>query len=93
MLQITWLTAALVWGTLAVLGDRDFVDEDPDHAKSFISEQNTWSFGQIVPVVLLLLPLLALGEVSYGEWRALHSSNMRIAYNRLKKHSRYSRST
>ena len=62
MLQITWLAVALVWGTIAVLRDRN----GPD-AEGALSEQNAWSFGQIVPVVLLLLPFLALVEVFYGE--------------------------
>ena len=70
MLQITWLTVALVWGTIAVLRDRNTLpwgQNDPDAAQRVLSEQNFWSFGQIVPVVLLLLPFLALVEVSYGE--------------------------
>lgn len=91
MLQITWLTVALVWGTLAVLSDRS--DLPPDSMRKVLLEQNDWSFGQIVPVVLLLLPFLALVEVSYGEWRAFHSSKVRITYRQFKEHSIYSRST
>ena len=64
MLQITWLTLALAWGTISVLRDRNNLSYDQE---GFLSEQNAWSFGQIVPVVLLLLPFLALVEVSYGE--------------------------
>lgn len=72
-------SSALAWGTIAVLRDRNNLpyDLDPD---AILSEQNAWSFGQIVPVVLLLLPFLALVEVSYGEWRALHLSKVRTTY-------------
>ena len=72
MLQITWLTVGLAWGTITVLRDRNYFgydQDDPDATQQVLSEQNAWSFGQIVPVVLLLLPFLALVEVSYGEWR------------------------
>ena len=67
MLQITWLTVALAWGTIAVLRDRDSLTYDQGSSQRVLSEQNAWSFGQIVPMVLLLLPFLALVEVSYGE--------------------------
>lgn len=83
MLQITWLTVALAWGTIAVLRDRNslsYDEDDPDVTQQVLSEQNAWSFGQIVPLVLLLLPFLALVEVSYGEWRAFHLSKVLITY-------------
>ena len=67
MLQITWLVVALAWGTIAVLRDRNNLPYDQDEATQILSEQNSWSFGQIVPVVLLFLPFLTLVEVSYGE--------------------------
>ena len=90
MLQITWLTVALAWGTIAVLRDRNnmpYDPNDPDATQRILSEQNAWSFGQIVPVVLLILPFLALVEVSYGEWRAFHLSKVRITYKQYKERS------
>ena len=86
MLQITWLTVALVWGTIAVLGDRNKAFSYDQNGP--LSEQNAWSFGQIVPVVLLLLPFLALVEVSYGESRAFHLSKVLVTHGQYKKHSR-----
>ena len=77
MLQITWLVVALAWGTIAVLRERNIpTGYQPD----VLSEQDAWSFGQIVPVVLLLLPFLALVEVSYGEWRTLQLSKVWLTH-------------
>ena len=77
MLQITWLVVALARGTIAVLRDRISL---PRHQTDVLLEQNAWSFGQIVPVVLLLLPFLALVEVSDGEWRTLQLSKVWLTH-------------
>ena len=75
-------------GTLAVLSDRNNAHNVPYDQNEPLSEQNAWSFGQIVPVVLLLLPFLALVEVSYGEWRAVHLSKVLATHEQYKKRSR-----
>ena len=37
-----------------------------DEVESDASEENTWGFGQVFPVVLLALPLLSIAESYYG---------------------------
>ena len=57
-IKILWLAFALAWGTGNLFSTR-LHDTD--------KTQNTWSFGQIFPVILLVLPLLSLVETFYGE--------------------------
>ncbi len=33
------------------------------------AEENTWSFGQVLPLFLLALPLLGIGESYYSKFR------------------------
>lgn len=63
MPKITWLALASIWRTLAVLYDRGFGNE----TQIFPSDDNTWGFGQAVPLVLVILPFVSFFEVAYGE--------------------------
>ena len=58
-----------MWGTLEVLLDREGADVvSPTLAElDTLSNSNTWGFGQVIPVVLLILPFLSFLEVGYGE--------------------------
>lgn len=59
---------ALAWGTIAILRDRalrSYSKDNPDVEDNL--EENAWGFGQIIAVVLLLMPLFALFEVTYGK--------------------------
>ena len=73
-LKITWLALASAWGTIAVLNDRSqyiegFDTEGLDTAeRKILSEDNTWGFGQIIPLVLLVLPLVSFFEIAYGKF-------------------------
>ncbi|KAG9235175.1 hypothetical protein BJ875DRAFT_374788 [Amylocarpus encephaloides] len=65
--EVTWLSATLVWGTLRILllqqGFETFTSQ-LDIPTEVLEGQNIWGFGQVVPVVLLALPLLSF----LGEW-------------------------
>lgn len=56
---MTWISAALAWGTIRIFvtmkGD-DFSSRVPHEV---LKRQSEWKFGQVVPVVLLALPLVA----------------------------------
>lgn len=56
--EIIWLAFALVWGTRNLLTAR---------ASSSAGQENTWGFGQLFPIILLVLPLLSIGETFYEE--------------------------
>jgi hypothetical protein len=61
------LTIALVWGTIriwAVRGGSSSIGlGNSDIPTNVLEEQDVWGFGQIVPVVLLLLlPIGLLGQ-------------------------------
>ena len=60
--QILWLAFALAWGTVHLVHTQEFkneVENDP-------SEEKTWGFGQVFPVILLALPMLSIAESFYG---------------------------
>ena len=57
--KILWLGLALAWGTTKLL------------STSFISVENTWAFGQVVPLVFLALPLLSIGNSYYGKVKSI----------------------
>ena len=56
--KIIWLASALAWGT------RNLFMARSDAASS---EENIWGFGQMFPVVLLVLPILSALETYYGK--------------------------
>ncbi len=63
LIQISWLLYALAWGTVRLYMGRSYISND-SHTTA---EENSWAFGQCIPVLLLMLPLLAMVETSYGE--------------------------
>lgn len=58
-----WLLFSLVWGTIRLFVLRNNMHKfyDPD------LEENHWGFGQLVPVLLLLLPVLLMAEGFSGK--------------------------
>ncbi len=58
-----------MWGTIEVLVDREGQDVvSPTYAElNTLSDNNTWGFGQVIPLVLLILPFVSFHEVVYGE--------------------------
>ena len=67
---------ALVWGSSRIIMDRDisFDHQAPDPGssssqdlKNAVLEDNTWGFGQVVTVALLLAPLFSFFETVYGK--------------------------
>ena len=56
-----WLLGVgLIWGTMQLLQPRKHLPFDVR------KQEDSWGFGQILPVLLLALPLLAVGEHFYG---------------------------
>ena len=58
--QILWLAFALAWGTTRLFFTRSIAEQDT-------FKENTWGFGQLIPVILLALPILSIGESYYGK--------------------------
>ena len=67
--QILWLCFALAWGTIHLFTARGRLPE----GTVVDSAENVWSFGQFLPVVLLMLPILSIAEDCYGKTRLLES--------------------
>ena len=59
-----WLGFALAWGTSHLFTARRYFGEP---AADVDNEENTWGFGQWVPIVLLFLPILSVWESCYGK--------------------------
>ena len=57
--QILWLLFALTWGTENLFLTRGSYGSNV--------EEDTWSFGQFFPMILLILPVLNIVETYYGE--------------------------
>ena len=71
MLKITWLALASAWGTIVIWRDRghkDFLEGFTTAEQITLSEDNTWGFGQVVPLLLLILPLVSFFEAIYGKF-------------------------
>lgn len=69
MLKITWLALASAWETIVVWrdpGHKDFLNGSSIAEQMTLSEDNTWGFGQVFPLLLLILPLVSFFEVVYG---------------------------
>lgn len=67
MIQILWLCFALAWGTIHLFVARNYLSQNA----VVDSDENVWSFGQFLPVVLLMLPILSIAEDFYGKIRLL----------------------
>lgn len=53
--EILWLSAALAWGTVRLMGLR---------AQSQIADEDQWGFGQVLPLLLSVLPIWWLFTLS-----------------------------
>ncbi|KAH7070960.1 hypothetical protein FB567DRAFT_455484 [Paraphoma chrysanthemicola] len=66
LLEVIWLSFAIAWGTIKVWTTRAAAQFTFDGAEITInqdvSEENTWSFGQTLPLVLILLPILSMAQ-------------------------------
>lgn len=60
--SMLWVLLSLVWGSLQLLIPRTELA-----GQGLIAEENTFGFGQIVPLMLLALPLVAAFEAYYGQ--------------------------
>ena len=58
---LLWVLLSLIWGSLQLLFPRMKLP------KQVIAEENTFGFGQIIPLMLLALPLVAAFEAYYGQ--------------------------
>lgn len=56
-----WLGFALAWGTQRLYAIRLAPD------LSIRDEENTWGFGQLVPVFLMAIPILSVGQSYFGK--------------------------
>jgi hypothetical protein len=52
--QICWLFAAVVWGTIKILSTRTNLPQN------VVDGESQWTFGQILPLLLLCAPLLSI---------------------------------
>ena len=56
-----WMVCiGLIWGTLQLIYPRLYL---PDRD---LEKENIWNFGQILPMLLLALPLIGIAEILYG---------------------------
>ncbi|KAH9868865.1 hypothetical protein J1614_007940 [Plenodomus biglobosus] len=66
LLEIIWLTFAMAWGTIKIWTTRYSATFNYDGRNLTenheVLEENVWSFGQTLPLVLLLLPILSMAQ-------------------------------
>lgn len=66
LLEIIWLTFAIAWGTIKVWSTRAVAEFNFNGfgitLNQDMTQENAWSFGQTLPLVLLLLPLLSMAQ-------------------------------
>ena len=65
LVEIVWLAFAMAWGTIKVWLTRSSATinfDGRDYTSNSLSEENYWSFGQILPLVLFLLPILSMAQ-------------------------------
>ncbi|KNG52148.1 ArfGap-domain-containing protein [Stemphylium lycopersici] len=85
LLEILWLTFAMAWGTIRIWETRaaatwNFDGNNVTYNQK-LSEENYWSFGQTLPLILLVLPLLSMAQ-TYLEEDAKEEDGMQPARNR-----------
>ena len=61
LVPLLWALLNLVWGSLQLLDPRTALA-----SQGQIAEENTFGFGQIIPLMLLALPLVAAFDAYYG---------------------------
>ena len=47
--------------------DRGVASDNPGPEQTDLLDDDTWGFGQVFPLVLLILPLVSFFEVAYGK--------------------------
>jgi hypothetical protein len=66
LLEVIWLSFAIAWGTIKVWTTRAAAQFTFDGTEITInqdvSQENSWSFGQTLPLVLILLPLMSMAQ-------------------------------
>lgn len=67
---------ALVWGTIRVINHRSVANYNTSFEFSNLeftlnSGDSTWAFGQVIAVILLLLPFISFSEAVYGQSNSL----------------------
>jgi hypothetical protein len=93
LLEIIWLTFAMAWGTIKVCETRAAAAYNFDGEKVTlildILEENSWSFGQTLPLILLLLPMPSMVQAYLDRqrcrWRRRSKKNQytNICHRRL----------
>ncbi|KAI9369221.1 hypothetical protein BJX61DRAFT_545802 [Aspergillus egyptiacus] len=66
--EVLWLLFSLIWGTIRLFTVRDSL---PQHFEA-TEEEDRWGFGQLVPVLMLLIPVLLIAESWSGTSTSLH---------------------
>ncbi|KAL4918441.1 hypothetical protein BDW62DRAFT_200821 [Aspergillus aurantiobrunneus] len=56
--EVLWLLFSLIWGSIRLFTVRGLLSEHAELAE----EEDQWGFGQLVPVLLLLIPALLVAE-------------------------------
>ncbi|KAL4793703.1 hypothetical protein BDV19DRAFT_212528 [Aspergillus venezuelensis] len=73
--DLLWLFIALIWGTLRLTFDRIELSRSlASLTNDGESQDNSWTFGQMVPVILLLMPLMHTVEI-YLDSKRYDNSN------------------
>ncbi|KAL8784368.1 MAG: hypothetical protein Q9213_004020 [Squamulea squamosa] len=75
--EIVWLSAALIWGTLRLVGLR---------IQTHVTDENRWGFGQILPLVLSILPIWCLLNTPWDAEPVLQAKDV-LYWNGQKKTS------
>ncbi|KAL8822614.1 MAG: hypothetical protein Q9191_006652 [Dirinaria sp. TL-2023a] len=75
--EIIWLTAALAWGSLRLVGLRY------EASLLGIAGEDSWGFGQILPVLLTALPLWAMISTLYETRYRRQDANLPISNSRV----------
>ncbi|KAL4948455.1 hypothetical protein BDW69DRAFT_189246 [Aspergillus filifer] len=74
--DLLWLFIALIWGTLRLTFDRiELSRSRVSSSNDSGSQDNLWTFGQMVPVILLLMPLMHTVEIYLDSKRSNNSDN------------------
>ena len=59
--QVLTLVVSAIWGTIRLVEYRKTMESQYEH-----KEDNKWGFGQVVPLILLLAPLLPTFELAFN---------------------------
>ncbi|KAK7957878.1 hypothetical protein PG988_012726 [Apiospora saccharicola] len=76
--EVYWLICLVLWGTFNLLSSRESIPQD------IVLEESQWTFGQILPVLLLGGPFVAISSNIASEWhnsQALEGNSEQSALN------------